>query len=140
MAPKTKIENETKSERFELAKSISNICTKMENFNNAVADIKEFSKDALNKLDLDIETKKIELQEIQNDIQHSTKNAKIEIDIRLREYKQQSATDIITELGDVVVPKKEYIELTTELEKYKIKLLVWLLEIWNLNKKQIMLL
>lgn len=123
MAPKTNTQTSTrtnvKSERFELAKSISNICTKMESFNNSVNDLNTYSKDILNKIDLDISTKKIELSEIENNIQHSIKNSKIEIDLYLREYKRDASIEILTELDETVITNKKFNELNDELTHFR---------------------
>lgn len=110
-----KIQPVTLSDRLELAKSISNLSTKTDAFINAVDSFKSFSKDVMTKLDLDMETKKVELSEITQEISNQMKNSKIEIELNLKEFKRDSAIKILKEFGERSISTKEYDGLVQEL-------------------------
>ena len=107
------------SERLELAKAISNICSKTEAFVTATENFKNFSKDALVKLDLDIEAKRLELDDLRKQIEHSIKNGKIDVDVALREYKREGAVNMLKEMNETAISNKELQNITKELNELR---------------------
>lgn len=107
------------SERLELAKAISNMSSKADSFMSAMENFKSFSKDALVKLDLDIEAKRLELDDLKKQIEHSIKNGKIDVDVALREYKREGAIAMLKEMNETVIPNKELDSLQRELESLR---------------------
>ena len=104
------------SERLELAKAISNISSKADAFVAATENFKSFSKDTLVKLDLDIEAKRLELSDLQRQIEHNIKNGKIDVDVALREYKREGAVAMLKEMQESVITDKELATLRHELQ------------------------
>ena len=107
------------SERLELAKAISNISTKGDAFVNAMENFKNFTKDALVKLDLDIDTKRLELSDLQKQIDHKIVNGRIDIQVSLREFKRESAVEMLKEMGETVIGDKELAALRQELQELR---------------------
>ncbi len=104
------------SERLELAKAISNVASKVDAFVSAVDVFKSFSKDSLVKLDLDIEAKRFELDDLKKEIEHKVRNGKIDIDVALKEYRRDGAVEMLKALHEAVIPEKELEMLKTEVD------------------------
>lgn len=107
------------SERLELAKAISNVSSKAETFVNAIEHFKTFTKDVLVKLDLDIEAKRLELDDLKKEIENNIKNGKIDIDVALREYKREGAIAMLKEMKETVISDKELGALQKELNELR---------------------
>ncbi len=107
------------SERLELAKAISNISTKGDAFVAAMETFKNFTKDSLVKLDLDIDSKRLELADLQKQIDHKIVNGRIDIQVELREYKRDSAVKMLKEMGESVIGDKELAALRQELQELR---------------------
>ncbi len=107
------------SERLELAKAISNISTKGDAFVNAMESFKNFTKDSLVKLDLDIDSKRLELSDLQKQIDHKIVNGRIDIQVELREHKRDSAIKMLKEMGESVIGDKELAALRQELQELR---------------------
>lgn len=74
----------------ELAKALSNVSSKADDLIAATESFKTSSKDALVKLNLDIESKRLEVQDFPKQIDHTVKNGKIDVDTALRKYKRDA--------------------------------------------------
>lgn len=107
------------SERLELAKAISNISTKGDAFMAAMESFKNFTKDSLVKLDLDIDSKRLELADLQKQIEHKIVNGRIDIEVELREYKRDSAVKMLKEMNESVISDKELAALRQELNELR---------------------
>ncbi len=107
------------SERLELAKAISNISTKGDAFITAMESFKNFTKDSLVKLDLDIDSKRLELADLQKQIEHKIVNGRIDIEVELREYKRESAVKMLKEMNESVISDKELAALRQELNELR---------------------
>lgn len=107
---------ESTSERLELAKAISNLSSKADGFIKAVESFQQFNADKLTQLDLDIASRKAELQDIRDRIAYDIKNGKIEVDQTLKEYKREGAVKILTELNEVVILEEKWTQLNEELK------------------------
>lgn len=107
---------ECTSERLELAKAISNLSSKADGFVKAVESFQQFNADKLTQLDLDIASRKAELQDIRDRIAYDIKNGKIEVDQTLKEYKREGAVRILTELNEVVVVEDKWNQMNEELK------------------------
>ena len=104
------------SERLELAKAISNMANKADTFIAATESYKTFSKDTLVKLDLDIEAKRLELDDLRKEIEHNIKNGKIDVDVALREYKREGAVAMLKEMNETVISDKDLNNMQRELK------------------------
>lgn len=104
------------SERLELAKAISNITAKQESFNKAVETLEKYKNEILVTLDLEIETKKKELEDLKESYQRLQKDGQIDTDQFLREYKYKGAVDILTDAGEVPVPETRLKKMENEIE------------------------
>lgn len=107
------------SERLELAKAISNISTKGDAFLAAMENFKSFTKDSLVKLDLDIDSKRLELADLQKQIEHKIVNGRIDVEVALREHKRESAVKMLKEMGESVISDKELTALRHELQELR---------------------
>uniref|UniRef100_A0A6C0JWA7 Uncharacterized protein n=1 Tax=viral metagenome TaxID=1070528 RepID=A0A6C0JWA7_9ZZZZ len=107
------------SERLELAKAISNMSSKADSFLSAVETFHSFSKDMLTKLDLDIESRKLELDDLKKQIEHSIKNGKIDVAVALKEYRREGAVEMLQGMGETVIPAKELDTLRSEFQVLK---------------------
>ena len=107
------------SERLELAKAISNVSNKVDGFIAATESFKNFTKEALVKLDLDIDSKRLELADLQKQIEHKIVNGRIDIDVALREYKREGAVAMLKEMNETVISDKELQSLRRELEELR---------------------
>ncbi len=92
-----------KSERLELAMAISNIVSKQDAFTKSVETLQKFQSETLTKLDLEINSKKIELEVLADDYKHKQKDSQIETDQLLAEYKYNGAVNIIKDVNEVPI-------------------------------------
>ena len=81
--PSSLIKPNIKSERLELATAISNITLSQEKFVKAVELLANFKSESLTNLDLEINTKKIELETLAEEYNRSIKENQIKIDLYL---------------------------------------------------------
>lgn len=113
------VEKSPVSERLELAKAISNVASKTDAFTAAIEHFKGFSKEVLTKLDLDIEAKRLSLEDLKKDIENNIKNGKIDIDVALKEYKREGAIAMLKEMNETVISTKELDSLKKELNELR---------------------
>lgn len=104
------------SERLELAKAISSMTTKQDAFIKAVENMKEFDEEALKKLDLEMDSRKQDLAELERNIERIKKNGQIEVDQFLAEYKYTAAKKILLEHKEEPIEKSTLDKLNNELE------------------------
>ena len=71
------------------------------------------------KLDLDIEAKRLELDDLRKQIDNSIKNGKIDVDVALKEYKRDGAVSMLKEMHETVIPDKELESLRKELNELR---------------------
>lgn len=109
----------TQSERLELAKAISNISAKQESFCKAVETLEKYKNEILVTLDLEIETKKKELEDMRESYSRLQKDGQIDTDQYLREYKYKGAVDILEEADEVPIKKKKLEKMELEIEQLR---------------------
>lgn len=116
----------TKSERLVLAMAIKNITMKQDGFIIAVEKMEKYQTDILANLDLEIETKKIELNDLEESYKHREKTGKIETMQRLNEFGYQASVQIIKERNETVINEDKLGEmiqnLTTMKSEYSVEL------------------
>lgn len=105
-----------KSERLTLAEAISSLVAKEEAFLKSVEDLKKFKADALSKLDLEIETKKTELQTLADEFKKTQKDKEIKIAQFLAEFQRKGAIEILEESQEVPIKAETLTKLKEKLE------------------------
>jgi hypothetical protein len=96
-----------KSERLQLATAISNITAKQDAFIKAVEAMEYFKGETLTELDLEIASKKIELDNLADDYKKQIKDGQIETDQYLAEHKYDGAVNILKEINEVPIKSSE---------------------------------
>ncbi len=109
----------TNSERLELAKAISGMTAKQDAFIKAVETMETFNEEALKKLDLEMESRKQDLAELEKNIERIKKNGQIEVDQFLSEYKYTAATKILNERKEEPIESTVLEKLHNELSTLK---------------------
>ena len=102
------------SERLKLVTAISGLSQTQEKFIKAVETLSEYNSETLTKLDLEINTKKEELEELTTLFNNTVKANQIKVDQQLDEYKYDGALEILKERSEVPI-------LESELESLKNK-------------------
>ena len=93
--------------RLEFAKTLHALMIKQEAFTKSVEILQEFTKEELTKIDLEMQTKKEELKELEEKVKIDKKNKQIETDQLLAEYKYDGALKILDERSEVPILKSE---------------------------------
>lgn len=117
MARGTKVD--TKSERLQLVTAISNMSQIQEKFIKSVEALEHFKYDSLTKLDLEIGTKKLELDTLENDYNRMIKDNEIKINQHLSEFKYNGALEILKERSEVAIAEEKLDEMSQELKDLK---------------------
>lgn len=108
-----------KSERLLLATAITSLTTKQEAFIKAVETMKQLEADTLTNLDLEINTKKLELENLEKDFKRKQKDGQIETDQFLNEYSYEAACKILKEHNEEPINSEKLKTLHNDLDKYK---------------------
>lgn len=111
--------NSKQSERLALAQAISAVATKQDAFVKAVETLEQYRGEILVNMDLEIETKKRELEDLKESLVRKQKDGKIDTDQFLREYKRRGAVQILQEGDEVPVKKARYEEMEEEIAKLR---------------------
>lgn len=107
------------SARIALSKNISSLSTKQDAFMKAVEALNGFSEETLLELDLKIQNKNLELEELEKTLKNKEIDGKIECDQKIKEYKLEAALKILEENGLVSVKESELESLKTEVDELK---------------------
>ena len=108
-----------KNERLELAKAIQALSGKIDGLQQATQKVVDMNENTIKDLDLEIETRKKNFDDLKNDMKNYEKNERIRIDQELAEYKRNAAIDILKEFDDVPIDKDELDGLREELTELK---------------------
>ena len=115
----TKTKGGAKSERLRLAESISNFSKKQGSFLEAYDDLKLYQEDIFKDLDLQIDTKQLELNELSKKYKNMDTDLKIECDQRIKEYRYDEAVRILSEKDEIPIQASELESLRDELDLLK---------------------
>ena len=111
--------NANDSDRLQLAQAINNLVVRGETFSAALEELANFSKQRLVDLDLKIESKKQEYQDLTAKLENQYKDTEIKLRQNLQESKLSAAKEVLADLNMVAVSQNEYNKLTDELEDIK---------------------
>jgi len=104
-----------RSERLELAMAISSITTKQDAFIKAVETLDKYKTEILQNLDLEIESKKIELQDLEADFAKRKKSGQIETDQYLKEYQYKGVINLLENEDEEPIKKDRLKEMRDEI-------------------------
>jgi hypothetical protein len=108
-----------KSDRLVLAEAISKFTKKQSDFLDAYEDIKSYKNDLFRDLDTEIETKRKELNELSVSYAKEDANQRIDCDISFKQYKYDTALEVLTESEEVPIGVVELAALREELTELK---------------------
>ncbi len=108
-----------KSERLELAMAISNIVSKQDAFAKSVEVLQKFQSETLIKLDLEINSKKIDLENLADEYKRKQKDGQIETDQFLAEYKYNGAINIIKDADEVSIRTQQLQNMKDDLKELR---------------------
>jgi hypothetical protein len=112
MPPKTVTKTSAKSnDKLELSIAISKLALGQESFIKAVENLDSYKETALRELDLTINSKKEELQNLEDDLQKTLKDNQIEIDQFYREHQYEGALTKLNEVGEESIKTTELTKL-----------------------------
>lgn len=117
MPSRKKVDLGTTSDRLEFAKAITNLTSKQSAFADAVKALQEFNTDTLKKYDLEIESKKIDLEEIEKNIKKIKKDAEIEADQYIAEYRYDAVKSILKDRNERPIDIDEFNRLNKEINE-----------------------
>lgn len=107
------------SDRLEFAKALNGLTAKQDAFIKAVEAVNTFNAETLQRLDMEIDDKKQELEELSKQFERLKKDGQIETDQLLAEHKYNGALQILSELDEVPIKSSELTQLRAELEKLR---------------------
>jgi hypothetical protein len=108
-----------KSDRLVLAEAISKFTKKQADFLDAYEDIKSYKNDLFRDLDTEIETKRKELDELSVAYAKEDANQRIDCDISFKQYKYDTALDVLTDRAEEPISIAELASLREELAELK---------------------
>ncbi len=111
--------NHSDSDRLQLAQAINNLVVRGETFAAALDELSNFSKERLVELDLKIEAKKSEFQDLTNKLENQYKDTEIKLRQSLQETKLVAAKEVLSGLDMTAVTNSEYSNVTSELASLK---------------------
>lgn len=111
--------NTSDSDRLQLAQAINNLVCRGDSFISALENLTNFSKERVIELDLKIEAKKQEYQDLTLKLENQYKDIEIKLKQNLQENKLVAVRDILETLNMMCIPNVEYETLNKELSKLK---------------------
>jgi len=93
--------------RLQFANTLHALMLKQDAFAKSVEVLQEFTQEELVKIDLEMQTRKEQLKELEEKVKIERKNKQIETDQLLAEYKYDGAVKILDERGEVPILKVE---------------------------------
>jgi hypothetical protein len=108
--------NPNDSDRLQLAQSINNLVLRGDSFLAAMEELNTFSKERLVDLDLKIESKKQEFQDLTVSLENKFKDVEIKLKQNLQENKLIAVKDVLSGLNMMYIETAEHSRLVTELE------------------------
>jgi len=115
----SKSKKSSASDRLAFAKALNGLTAKQDAFIKAVEAVNEFKADTLTRLDMEIDDKKQELEELSKRFERLQKDGQIETDQLLAEHKYNGAVQILNDVQEVPIKSSELTQLRTELEKLR---------------------
>ena len=104
----------SKDSQLEFARTLHSIMSKQEAFNKSVESFQQFTHDTLAGLDLEIQNKQKQVNELEKLFEIEKKNRQIAIDQLLAEYKYEGALKFLTERGEVAIKQSELDKLRSQ--------------------------
>jgi hypothetical protein len=111
--------NPNDSDRLQLAQSINNLVLRGESFVSAMEELNTFSKERLVDLDLKIEAKKQEYQDLTVSLENQFKDVEIKLKQNLQENKLVAVKEVLTGLNMMYIETAEHSRMVTELDHLK---------------------
>jgi len=111
--------NPNESDRLQLAQSINNLVLRGESFVSAMEELNTFSKERLVDLDLKIESKKQEFQDLTTALENQYKDTEIKIKQNLQENKLVAVKEVLSSLNMMYIETAEHSRMVSELEQLK---------------------
>lgn len=111
--------NPHESDRLQLAQSINNLVLRGEAFVGAMESLTTFSKERLVELDLKIESKKQEFQDLTTHLGNQYKDVEIKLKQHLQEHKLEAVKEVLSGLHMTYLETSEHTRLVTELDLLK---------------------
>jgi hypothetical protein len=113
--------NSSDSDRLQLAQAINNLVCRGESFVLALEGLSNFSKERIIDLDLKIEAKKQEYQDLNLNLENQFKDNEIKLKQNLQENKLLAVKEVLDTLNMRYVTNVEFEGLTKELTELKSK-------------------
>jgi hypothetical protein len=111
--------NPSDSDRLQLAQSINNLVLRGESFVSAMEELNTFSKERLVDLDLKIESKKQEFQDLTMSLENQYKDVEIKIKQNLQENKLVAVKEVLSGLNMMYIETVEHTRMVSELDELK---------------------
>jgi hypothetical protein len=111
--------NPNESDRLQLAQSINNLVLRGESFVSAMEHLTTFSKERLVELDLRIESKKQEFQDLTAQLSNHYKDVEIKLKQHLQEHKLDAVKEVLSGLNMTYLETSEHTRLVAELDALK---------------------
>lgn len=108
--------NPNDSDRLQLAQSINNLVLRGDSFLSAMEELNTFSKERLVDLDLKIESKKQEFQDLTVSLENQFKDVEIKLKQNLQENKLVAVKEVLGGLNMMYIETAEHSRLVAELE------------------------
>lgn len=108
--------NPNDSDRLQLAQSINNLVLRGDAFLSAMEELNTFSKERLVDLDLKIESKKQEFQDLTVSLENQFKDVEIKLKQNLQENKLVAVKEVLSGLNMMYIETAEHSRLVSELE------------------------
>jgi len=103
------------SDRLQLAQAINNITLSGDTFVRAIETLSSFSQERLSELDMQIESKKREYEQLHSQLENNFKNNQIETQQRLNEFKVKACEEIVKDFNMQVIKNDDFYRLKNEL-------------------------
>ena len=111
--------NPNESDRLQLAQSINNLVLRGESFVGAMEHLTTFSKERLVELDLKIESKKQEFQDLTTQLSNHYTDVEIKLTQHLQEHKLEAVKEVLSGLNMTYLETSEHTRLVAELDALK---------------------
>lgn len=103
-----------KSERLKLAESISDFTKHQTHFLNAYDALKDYNENIFKDLDLQIDTKQQELDELSKKYINQENYLKIECDLNFKQYEYMAALKILQSKNEIAISENELDDINTK--------------------------
>jgi hypothetical protein len=103
------------SDRLQLAQAINNITLSGNTFVKAVESLSAFSQERLSELDMQIDSKKREYEQMNSHLENEFKNNQIETKQRLNEFKIKACEELVKDYNMQVIKNEDLYKLKSDL-------------------------